>query len=507
MFITPGDAVSFKTIAKGEDSYEVIFEGKNAAHYNYASQKRKFISQGEPDFFSNPDIDLLEYKQQLQDHRDKENEFLRNYKKKHTVSEDFINHASAEISNKYAFKLYQAAFFNKCRAFPEGYLDDAVIIQNPLSFYTFEALQFKYIYCSPDENIERIYNAILNEVNPVFHSRLLSSLITYFAKRGDRIYKKSLLQVMEQIEKTSTDSTLLATVQEYKPYYLLSGTKLPDNILDKTYLRSFKGNKKITLRQMFDNYKNRAIYLDFWFFNCFPCRVANKESAVNKPYFAEKQIAVVYISVDIDENGWRQASKDDGVTENQYLLLDDNSPMHSPLCNYLKVISYPRYVLFNKNHEIEILNAPRPFGCEFEDLKKMIERVQSVNLPDILEEKVVQKTQTKAKTESGQKTEIQTNRKKTQQKGVLINGVIWATSNVDAPGTFAKNPEDTGMFYQWNRKIGWSTSDPMTNSDGGTTWNRSRNIGTYGKNPTTPAPPDGAFLLMQKFKHYLTTTT
>ena len=38
--------------------------------------------------------------------------------------------------------------------------------------------------------------------------------------------------------------------------------------------------------------------------------------------------------------------------------------------------------------------------------------------------------------------------------GVVINGVRWATRNVDKPGTFAANPEDAGMLYQWNRKVG-----------------------------------------------------
>jgi len=61
----------------------------------------------------------------------------------------------------------------------------------------------------------------------------------------------------------------------------------------------------------------------------------------------------------------------------------------------------------------------------------------------------------------------------TEGLGILINGVRWATSNVDMPGTFAANPEDAGMFYQWNRKIGWSSTDPMINSNGGTTWNSS----------------------------------
>ena len=53
---------------------------------------------------------------------------------------------------------------------------------------------------------------------------------------------------------------------------------------------------------------------------------------------------------------------------------------------------------------------------------------------------------------------------------VEINGVKWATRNVDAPGTFAANPEDAGMFYQWGRPIGWSSIDPLINSNGETNW-------------------------------------
>ena len=39
---------------------------------------------------------------------------------------------------------------------------------------------------------------------------------------------------------------------------------------------------------------------------------------------------------------------------------------------------------------------------------------------------------------------------------VEINGVTWATRNVDKPGTFAENPESSGMLYQWNSKIAWT---------------------------------------------------
>jgi uncharacterized protein (TIGR02145 family) len=55
--------------------------------------------------------------------------------------------------------------------------------------------------------------------------------------------------------------------------------------------------------------------------------------------------------------------------------------------------------------------------------------------------------------------------------GVIINGITWATRNVDMPGKFAANPEDAGMFYQWDSKIGWSSTDPMINSEGDSLWN------------------------------------
>ena len=60
----------------------------------------------------------------------------------------------------------------------------------------------------------------------------------------------------------------------------------------------------------------------------------------------------------------------------------------------------------------------------------------------------------------------------TTDPGVVIDGIRWATRNVDKPGTFAAKPEDAGMLYQWNSKIGWSAIDPMKNSNGETTWNR-----------------------------------
>ena len=75
-----------------------------------------------------------------------------------------------------------------------------------------------------------------------------------------------------------------------------------------------------------------------------------------------------------------------------------------------------------------------------------------------------------------------------EEVGVNINGIIWATRNVDAPGTFAKNSTDAGMFYQWNRLIGWSATHPMVNSNGGTSWDNSIPKGTKWESANCPCP-------------------
>ena len=73
--------------------------------------------------------------------------------------------------------------------------------------------------------------------------------------------------------------------------------------------------------------------------------------------------------------------------------------------------------------------------------------------------------------------------------GVLINGVVWATCNVNTPGTFASHPSEAGMFYQWNRNVGWSNTDPMINSNGETIWDSSYPAGNSWEPENNVCPP------------------
>jgi len=61
-------------------------------------------------------------------------------------------------------------------------------------------------------------------------------------------------------------------------------------------------------------------------------------------------------------------------------------------------------------------------------------------------------------------------------EGVVINGIKWATRNVNKPGTFTATPQDPGMFYQWNRLTGWAATGKIVGWDRlgatGNTWEK-----------------------------------
>jgi uncharacterized protein (TIGR02145 family) len=76
---------------------------------------------------------------------------------------------------------------------------------------------------------------------------------------------------------------------------------------------------------------------------------------------------------------------------------------------------------------------------------------------------------------------------------VVINGVTWATRNVDAPGTFAATPGSYGMYYQWNRSTGWYCDNATLTGvlkGGGTTttWDSSSSTGDEWESANDPSP-------------------
>jgi hypothetical protein len=74
-------------------------------------------------------------------------------------------------------------------------------------------------------------------------------------------------------------------------------------------------------------------------------------------------------------------------------------------------------------------------------------------------------------------------------EGFLYNGLIWALSNVDAPGTFAATPESSGMYYQWNHRTGWTVENgELVSSPAGEVWDGTRSTAAEWEPANDPCP-------------------
>ncbi len=71
----------------------------------------------------------------------------------------------------------------------------------------------------------------------------------------------------------------------------------------------------------------------------------------------------------------------------------------------------------------------------------------------------------------------------TTDPGVIINGVRWATRNVDVPGIFADKTESVGKLYQWNRKVAWNATDETVEG-----WDDTMPEGTEWEKANDPSP-------------------
>ena len=74
---------------------------------------------------------------------------------------------------------------------------------------------------------------------------------------------------------------------------------------------------------------------------------------------------------------------------------------------------------------------------------------------------------------------------------VVINGVTWATANVDIPGTFAASPTDMGLLFQFNRITGYSTEGNTAYDAGGETdfvWNTTGDASNTWDSSNDPCP-------------------
>ncbi|MBL7892583.1 MAG: TlpA family protein disulfide reductase [Bacteroidia bacterium] len=189
---------------------------------------------------------------------------------------------------------------------------------------------------------------------------LLYYLTRFLLETGEKINPETVKSIFERMEKMEKKAEYTTIVKDKLGKWMK--TKLPKTETTKSNDPSsgnkFRGmnGKEVSL----SDFKGKVVYVDFWASWCGPCRQQfpfSKELHEKLSDKQKKEVVFLYISIDDNEDAWKNAVKQLQLTGEQAL-----SPggWNSPAAKQFQISSIPRYMLIDKKGNIVNPNASRP---------------------------------------------------------------------------------------------------------------------------------------------------
>jgi thiol-disulfide isomerase/thioredoxin len=115
---------------------------------------------------------------------------------------------------------------------------------------------------------------------------------------------------------------------------------------------------EIGFNRLMARLKGKVVYVDFWASWCKPCVQEIPYSHTLNKKVKDKDIVMMYISIDTDFNSWLEARSRHKVdTEYSFIL---TNPANNGLSKKIQLGPIPRYIVFDKNGKIVRFDADRP---------------------------------------------------------------------------------------------------------------------------------------------------
>jgi thiol-disulfide isomerase/thioredoxin len=182
---------------------------------------------------------------------------------------------------------------------------------------------------------------------------------------------KHIYGLLSTNEKNGEYSKLLKTKceQQIKSKEVVTVTSAENKTGDVKILGS--DGKYFTL----NDFKGKVVYVDYWASWCGPCRQQFPYSKELHKKFTAKQlknIVFLYVSIDKNEEIWKNAVEQNGLGEMTNGLVPGD--WGSEIVKFFQINSIPRYMLIDKKGNIVDLNAKRPSDdAAYDDIIKLLE--------------------------------------------------------------------------------------------------------------------------------------
>ncbi|WP_303317160.1 TlpA disulfide reductase family protein [Flavivirga abyssicola] len=171
------------------------------------------------------------------------------------------------------------------------------------------------------------------------NAKFMISLIDEYEGKFDRISKMYMTEIKEDLNAFN---------------FKLSESALSTKLLNKY-------GDTLTLKEVFNRSNKRIRVIDFWASWCPPCvKEIQEVKSFRDKLSIENNVEWIYLSIDEEKDKWLKKSeqlKEFLNVRNQYLVLNGKK---SVLAKSLKISWIPRYLIFNRQNQIVLNNAPRP---------------------------------------------------------------------------------------------------------------------------------------------------
>lgn len=112
-----------------------------------------------------------------------------------------------------------------------------------------------------------------------------------------------------------------------------------------------------TFREVLAHFKGKALFVDFWFSTCGPCREQFKYGAPLDAFLTEHGVEMLYISIDRQQVDWHNSIKAFELEGNH---IRTNPSLHKDIYENYGVGNFPRYMIIDADGQIVVPQAKEP---------------------------------------------------------------------------------------------------------------------------------------------------